>query len=238
MMGVCMKDTTKNCSIIINSTCTMTLERRHFCDAEAGAYETKAEQIASSPSNCTQKIVSITTRPCSASGKNLAKVEDHCHSIRHKAWNIAYKHIYTSSEINDYFDGKSKEGRTWPSVYCDESEILACEIDGEMVGYAKWAWIAAAADAAAASATQSRAEMNSLYVDPEHWGSGIGTLLWDRIIMTCREKNIESMDVWVLGRARSGEFYASKGCRLEENGDYFIGDHVETASCYRWCSKS
>jgi len=129
-----------------------------------------------------------------------------------------------------YFDGKSKEGRTWPFVHCDESDILVCEIDGDMVGYAKWAWIAAA------SATPSRAELNSLYVDPEHWGNGIGTLLWDIIIMTGREKNIESMDVWVLGRVRSGELYASKGCRLEENGDYFIADHVGTALCYRWCS--
>mmetsp|Transcript_22954 Transcript_22954/g.34023 ORF Transcript_22954/g.34023 Transcript_22954/m.34023 type:complete len:88 (-) Transcript_22954:351-614(-) len=75
----------------------------------------------------------------------------------------------------------------------------------------------------------SRAALNNLYVDPEHRGSGIRTLLWDRIIMTCREKNIESTDVWVLGHVRSGEFYASKGCRLEENGDYFIADHVETA---------
>ena len=113
-------------------------------------------------------------------------------------------------------------------MHCDESEF--CEIDGEMIGYAKWTWIAAA------SAAPTRAELNSLYVDPEHWGSGIGTLFWDRIIMTCREKNIESMDVWVPGRARSGELYASKGCRLEEIRDYFIGDHVGTALCYRWRS--
>ena len=40
-------------------------------------------------------------------------------------------------------------------MHCDESNLV-CEIDGEMVGYAKWAWIAAA------FATPSRAAFMSI----------------------------------------------------------------------------
>lgn len=166
--------------------------------------------------------------------------EDRCHTIRHEAWKAAYNHIYTSDEIETYFRGESTEGRTWASLECNQKEVLFYECDGEIVGYVKWAWN----DYNEKDLTRrirsdvvqpSRfGEINSLYIHPNYWNKGIGSLLWKRIISLCHENEVKSLDIWVLQNARSAQFYIGKGCRYITKGDYFIGDHLETAHCYRW----
>ena len=59
-------------------------------------------------------------------------------------------------------------------------------------------------------------------------------MLWDAIMTKCRSERVQSVDIWVLKAARSGEFYAARGCKCVGEGDYFIGDKRETALCYRW----
>jgi hypothetical protein len=62
-------------------------------------------------------------------------------------------------------------------------------------------------------------------------------MLWEAIMKTCGSEQITSMDIWVLKAARSGEFYAARGCKCVDEGDYFIGDKRETAQNYRWTPK-
>ena len=59
-------------------------------------------------------------------------------------------------------------------------------------------------------------------------------MLWDAIMTKCRTEQVQSMDIWVLKAARSGEFYAARGCQRVAEGDYFIGEKKETAVCYQW----
>lgn len=172
-------------------------------------------------------------------------------SIRREAWEVAYRHIYSQDEIDRYFDGKSQEGRTWPSMPCQHEETLICEVQqpttatrGTCAGtctanaaspqqsstrvcaYAKWGWT-----------RNAQAELHSLYVSPQYWNQGCGSMLWEAIMKTCGSEQITSMDIWVLKAARSGEFYAARGCKCVDEGDYFIGDKRETAQNYRWTPK-
>mmetsp|Transcript_12020 Transcript_12020/g.16626 ORF Transcript_12020/g.16626 Transcript_12020/m.16626 type:complete len:218 (-) Transcript_12020:5-658(-) len=164
------------------------------------------------------------------------------HAIRQKAWEVAYKHIYAKPTIERYFLGECVEKRTWDCVDCTmEETLLVCapiatndkeekEEGGKeekVVGYAKWGWT-----------PRSKGELHSLYVLPQYWNLGGGSMLWDCIMTTCCEEQVESLDIWVLDRARSGEFYSSRGCRRVGDGDYYIGDHMELAVCYRWLSSS
>lgn len=175
----------------------------------------------------------------------LDKDEDlRCHTIRHEAWKVAYNHIYTPDEIETYFRGESTEGRTWASLECNQKEVLLYEHNGEIVGYAKWAWNDCGLlynEKDTTSRIRSDVikpsrfgEINSLYIHPNYWNKGIGSLLWKRIISLCHENEVKCLDIWVLQNARSAQFYIGKGCRYITKGDYFIGDHLETAHCYRW----
>ncbi|GFH54709.1 hypothetical protein CTEN210_11185 [Chaetoceros tenuissimus] len=170
--------------------------------------------------------------------------EERCHTIRHEAWKVAYNHIYTPDEIETYFRGESTEGRTWTSLECNQKEVLFYEYDGEIVGYVKWAWNDCDLPYNEKDMTNKISsdvikpsrfgEINSLYIHPNYWNKGIGSLLWKQIISLCHENEVKSLDIWVLQNARSAQFYIGKGCRYITKGDYFIGDHVETAQCYRW----
>lgn len=153
-------------------------------------------------------------------------------SIRREAWEVAYSHIYSADEVGRYFDGESKEGRTWPSIPCQHEETLVCEVQPSpsqlsskttICAYAKWGWT-----------PHDQAELHSLYVSPSYWNRGCGSMLWDAIMRTCQSEQVQSMDIWVLKAARSGEFYAARGCQHVAEGDYFIGDKRETALCYQW----
>ena len=172
-----------------------------------------------------------TATTSSASSSAFANTSTTFESIRREAWEVAYSHIYSADEVGRYFGGEVKEGRTWPSIPCQHEETLVCEVQPlpqqlsstAICAYAKWGWT-----------PHAQAELHSLYVSPSCWNRGCGSMLWDAIMTKCRTEQVQSMDIWVLKAARSGEFYAARGCKCVAEGDYFIGDKRETALCYRW----
>lgn len=103
---------------------------------------------------------------------------------------------------------------------------VICEIDDIIAAYASFGWT-----------PHDKGELKSLYVLPQFWNKGIGTQLWNHIIDLCHKEQIKTFDIWVLENARSSEFYLSKGCIKVDQGDYYIGEHLETALCYRWSQK-
>merc|ERR1712154_520516 len=157
--------------------------------------------------------------------------------------------IYSLDEISTYFNGSSSERRTWPSIKYTDEEIFICYIrskndvtveeqkeeerkESKMVigGYAKWCY-----------ERGQKGELSSLYIDPKYWNLGCGSMLWDHIMLRCKEEFILSLDIWLLDKAKSKYFYISRGCHQSQeehgkeggkSGDYFIGHHKETALCY------
>ncbi len=177
---------------------------------------------------------------------------DAIHSIRKQAWEVAYKHIYSQDEIKMYFEGQSCERRTWPATHFDHEQTIVCYLESEkakdekekvllpafkttteaetktskkneskVIGYVKWYY-----------AKNGKGEVGSLYVHPKYWNRRCGSMLWDHVMNQCQKDDVASLDIWVLGQARSKEFYLSKGCIEGQYGDYFIGEHKEKAVCY------
>jgi GNAT superfamily N-acetyltransferase len=57
--------------------------------------------------------------------------------------------------------------------------------------------------------------LRRLYVHPDRWGSGIGSLLHDAAVAAAYEAGARSLDLWVLERnTRAREFYERRGWTL------------------------
>jgi GNAT superfamily N-acetyltransferase len=144
-------------------------------------------------------------------------------NIRYLCWKRAYGHIYEEIEIERYFLGETHERRTWSASEFVRMETLAAEVGGVVCGYAKLGWNVG-----------SHSELLSFYITPERWNHGIGSQLWNRVIELNRIAQVRTMNVWVLERARSSEFYIKQNCDLVNRGDYCIGERKEVALCYQW----
>ena len=179
---------------------------------------------------CTSKAMKVGTqiflRP--SRGKGEERIFAY---IRREAWKSACHHIYEDGHTRRHFGGLETEGRTWPSIECMNDETLAActniDTDEEQIcGYAKWGWT-----------PKPRGGLNSLYVAPKYWNCGCGALLWNDIISTCHRDSVKTLDIWVLEKARSGEFYSPRGCHKVDSGGYFVGSQRETALCCRWSNE-
>ena len=54
---------------------------------------------------------------------------------------------------------------------------------------------------------QTGAEVLGLYVDPDHWGRGVGSLLHDAVITALRQWPVAIAHLWVLeGNRRAQRF--------------------------------
>lgn len=60
------------------------------------------------------------------------------------------------------------------------------------------------------------AEVLALYVDPDHWGRGVGSLLHDAVITALRRWPVESAHLWLLeGNHRALRFYLERRWKPE-----------------------
>jgi ribosomal protein S18 acetylase RimI-like enzyme len=69
-----------------------------------------------------------------------------------------------------------------------------------------------------------------LYVDPDHWGIGIGSALWDRGLTALRERGAERVSVRVFAENDLGRsFYEKNGLELTGHiQEDLFGQSVET----------
>lgn len=64
----------------------------------------------------------------------------------------------------------------------------------------------------------SKGHLSRLYVDPRHWGKGVGRLLHDHAIAHLREHDFRSATLWVLeANAHARRFYEQLGWRPTDN---------------------
>lgn len=86
---------------------------------------------------------------------------------------------------------------------------LVAERDDRIIGFVT---VRAATDSDVSA--QSVAEMPTLYIDPDHWRSGLGTTLCDAAVQRARDLGFTDLVLWVLDiNARARTFYARRGFR-------------------------
>ncbi len=121
----------------------------------------------------------------------------------------SWQHAYRGIIPDDFLDALSVRERTefWRSQLATETrETLVIEAEREVVGFAGFG---PSRDDNAAPTT---AELYAIYIAPEHWGGGCGSLLWAEVEKILRAAGIAQVTLWVLSENQRGRrFYELLG---------------------------
>ena len=89
--------------------------------------------------------------------KNIA------YNIRWKTWKYSYSNIFSQSTIDDYFNKKITEERSWTLIKCFDNKTIFAVYDDVYVGYADICY-----------SDDDVVELKSLYVLPKYQNYSIG----------------------------------------------------------------
>ncbi|UUV30142.1 GNAT family N-acetyltransferase [Amycolatopsis roodepoortensis] len=116
-----------------------------------------------------------------------------------RSWQSAYQGLLPELYLRDL----SVEGRAarWQRTLSDpanQGDILVLVEDGTLLGFT--------------AVDRIRGELRAIYLDPEHWGTGLGRLLLDTAVAALRESGHREATLWVLDtNKRAQRFYAAGG---------------------------
>jgi ribosomal protein S18 acetylase RimI-like enzyme len=121
-----------------------------------------------------------------------------------RSWQHAYRGLFP----DEYLDGLRPEDRAARYTFeggADQPLTIVALEDGVIRGFA--------AIAAARGGTDGKTgELLALYVDPAHWGRGVGRRLTVEARDRLTDQGFESAVLWVLkGNDRAERFYRSDG---------------------------
>jgi GNAT superfamily N-acetyltransferase len=111
-----------------------------------------------------------------------------------------------------YLDGLSVEGRAqrWAGIISEPGPLalatLVADRDGDVAGFVT---VGRSRDDGAGAWV---GELWAIYVDPGHWGTGVGHALHERAIQALRAAHLTTATLWVLhGNDRAAGFYRRHG---------------------------
>jgi len=148
--------------------------------------------------------------------------------VRTRGWQAAYAHVFPkealagmpTDAVRDYWAGHlaSPEPR---------SAIVVAEAAGDVAGFAS----------VGPARGESGGELYAIYVDPEHWGEGLGRALIAAAEEQLAEAGFAEAILWVLGEnPRARRFYEAAGWEYDGGSkrDTFLDTEVVEVR-YRKC---
>ena len=130
--------------------------------------------------------------------------------VHTRSWQVGYAHAFSA----DALAGISAERRRehiarWIGAHQPRSAFLVAASRGTVLGFAS---VGPSRDPDARSA----GELYSIYVDPDHWGSGHGRALIAEAEARLRSAGFAEATLWVLGdNPRARRFYEAAGWTLD-----------------------
>jgi ribosomal protein S18 acetylase RimI-like enzyme len=120
--------------------------------------------------------------------------------VQIRGWQQAYAHVFAEDDLA----GISLERRKESAREALSSAVsLVAERDGKVLGFAF---------AGTSRDTEGAAELYSIYVDPDAWGTGLGRELILEVERHLREQGFEQAELWVLeDNPRGRRFYEAAG---------------------------
>lgn len=137
------------------------------------------------------------------------------------AWRSAYRHIFSTTEIDGIFDGSLVGQGSWVAARVAPAGTLAARERGRLVGLASLGLLGG-----------NGAELAAFYVHPDRQGRGIGLALWARALDELGRRGCRRMEVWTLARSAARGFYEARGCTLFREGSFAVAGHREPAVAY------
>jgi ribosomal protein S18 acetylase RimI-like enzyme len=117
--------------------------------------------------------------------------------VQVRSWQAAYAHVLPAEALaGPSVERRAEQWRTWPPP-------LVAEVDGQIVGFVA---VGAARD------DDADGELYAIYVDPEHWGTGVGRGLIRAGERRLAELGYTDVVLWVLeDNPRARRFYEAAG---------------------------
>lgn len=128
--------------------------------------------------------------------------------VVHTAWKDAYREFIPPETIEAVFQDRNKLEHSWAPRRLARAGMIVAVSGEEIVGLIGLAYLD----------SYDLGEVAAFYVDPQHQGQGIGTLLWNAGLGALSNLNCTSFEVWTLAQAKSRSFYEHHGCELFGEG--------------------
>ena len=135
-----------------------------------------------------------------------AKAIAEVHSLSAQA---AYAGILPEDQLRSLAPS-TRESKWREAIEFAEPQVQVAELDGQIVGFVGYD---RSRDAKTPSTT---GEIWSLYIKPEHWGKGVGVMLWDAARDGLEEEGCTLVTIWVpLRNDRAMRFIELAGFKRE-----------------------
>ena len=116
----------------------------------------------------------------------------------------------------------------------DVDMLLAVE-DGKPIGFINYGPLRTAPPGTSKIRPAYSSEIYAIYILPDFFRQGIGTLLMHAAVNALQDKKHQSMCLWVLkGNNRACQFYDQKGGQRIGKKDVIIGPTKAKELCYGW----
>ncbi|NHN47477.1 GNAT family N-acetyltransferase [Halostella sp. JP-L12] len=141
--------------------------------------------------------------------------------VAERAWRETYDGVLPDDAVETMLSTHYSPEVLEEIVAADAERLFVAEDDGETVGYA----------ASGGSEAAVEGEI-SIYVDPDHWGRGVGERLLDRAVEDLAARDVDRVEESVLAENKVGTaFYEKHFDRVGER-EIEIGGETETVNVY------
>ncbi len=150
--------------------------------------------------------------------------EDDFESVRavaRRAWSDAYAEIMDDESIDGTISSWYSDDSLTDAVERPGTMFLVATGDEEVLGFCH------------AMCQGDEGDLLRLYVDPDHWGGGIGSALYERLRGDLRDINMKRIRAMVLSdNTRGTGFYRRLGFEKSDEATVKIGDGEYGESVY------
>lgn len=120
--------------------------------------------------------------------------------VAERGWRATYGDLVARETIDaalaEWYDRES----TASAIQRDDVGYFVAVEQGTVLGYVS------------GQATGEPATLAAIYVDPDHWGEGVGTAMLERFEQYCLERGCETIEITVLADNEVGySFYRTQG---------------------------
>lgn len=122
--------------------------------------------------------------------------------IAERGWNAAYGDFLSQETIDSAMTEWYDPDTTREQIEHDDIAYFVAEKNGSILGYTS----------GGPSGDETSATLGAIYVDPDYWGNGIGTILLEAFEEFCRQQGYDTIQFQVLVKNDIGaSFYQKHG---------------------------